>query len=235
MLEISVNERNMTAWTSWSWAAPREDWSPYWGSLDRLPNGDWLADFGDESHYLPGSGIGSPLPNSTGAVLVEVNPNGEVVRTYTFPYAWGIYRVVPIPMQTINDYDGTMHTSDFTIDLTTLNNLGASTNIYYSINGGPTETVATDGQPRITTQGANNTLEYWSVDSNGIEELPHNVLTGINLQKSVGTSASTGAMLLPPISASNIDMTLEIAAVVIAVVAILFAVIVDRKRSQGRK
>jgi hypothetical protein len=29
----------------------------------------------------------------TGAVLVEVNNRSEVVRGYTFPYAWGIYRV----------------------------------------------------------------------------------------------------------------------------------------------
>ena len=77
MLEITVNEENMTAWTSWSWTAPREDWTPYWGSVDRLPNGDWIAAFGAQSHYLRGSGIGSPLRNSTGAVLVEVNPKGK--------------------------------------------------------------------------------------------------------------------------------------------------------------
>jgi hypothetical protein len=237
MLEITVDEKNMTAWTSWSWTAPREYWTPYWGSLDRLPNGDWLGAFGAQSHYLPGSGIGSPLPNSTGAVLVEVNPEGQVVRTYTFTYGRGIYRVVPIAMQTINDYDGTMHTSDFTIDLTTLNDLGASTKIYYSINNGPTKAVSTDRQPRITTQGDNNTLEYWSVDNNGIEELPHNLLTGINLQKSlsseISVSTSTEAMPLLPISAKNTNVTFEITAVVVA--AVLFAVVVMRKRSQGHK
>ena len=181
MLEITVNEQNMTAWTSWSWAAPREDWTPYWGSVDRLPNGDWIADFGSQSHYLPGSGIGSPLPNSTGAVLVEVNQKGEVVRTYTFTYGWGIYRVVPIPLQTTNDYDGATHTSDFNIILSTVNDIGGPTAIYYRINGGPVKSVATDGQPYITTAGTNNSLEYWSVDSNGIEQLPHNMLTGIRL------------------------------------------------------
>jgi hypothetical protein len=204
-----------------------------------LPNGDWIASFGAQSHYLPGSGIGSPLPNSTGAELVEVNPKGEVVRTYTFTYGWGIYRVVPIAMQTINDYDGTIRTNDFTISLTTLNDLGGPTNIYYSINNEPTKSVATDGQPRITTQGTNNTLEYWSVDSNGIEESPHNVLTGINLQKSVSSEISTGtstaAMPLPPISARNANMTFEIAAVAVAVVAVLFAVVVMKKRRRERK
>jgi len=188
MLEITVNEQNMTAWESWSWAAPRADWSPYWGSLDQLPNGDWIAAFGSESHYLPGSGITTPLPNSTGAVLVEVNQKGEVVRTYTFTYGWGIYRVVPIALKTINDYDGTVRTNDFTISLTTLNDLGGPSSIYYRINNGPTRSVATGGQPYITTQGSNNTLEYWSVDSNGIEELPHNILTGIGLENTFSTN-----------------------------------------------
>jgi hypothetical protein len=214
MLEITVNEQNMTAWASWSWTAPREYWSPYWGSLDRLPNGDWIADFGSESHFLPGSGIGSPLPNSTGAVLVEVNQRGEVVRTYTFTYGWGIYRVVPIALQTINDYDGTMRMNDFTINLKTLNDLAGPTNIYYRINNGPTRSVATDGQPHITTQGSNNTLEYWSVDSNGIEESPHNMLMGINLQKNV---------------------PFEIAALVIVAVIVVFAVATMKKRRREPK
>jgi hypothetical protein len=194
MLEITVNEQNKTAWASWSWTAPREDWTPYWGSLDKLPNGDWIAAFGAESHYLPGSEITSPLPNSTGAVLVEVNQQGEVVRTYTFTYGWGIYRVVPIPLQTANDYDGATHTSDFNIILSTVNDIGGPTAIYYRINGGPVKSVATDGQPHITTQGSNNTLEYWSVDSNGIEELPHEILTGIGLENSGGSITPTIAI-----------------------------------------
>jgi len=217
MLEITVNEQNMTAWASWSWTAPREYWTPYWGSVDRLPNGDRIADFGSQSHYLPGSGIGSPLPNSTGAVFVEVNQKGEVVRTYTFTYGWGIYRVVPIALQTINDYDDAMRTNDFTIKLTTLNDLGGPTSIYYKINNGPTRAVATDGQPHITTQGTNNTLEYWSVDSNGITETPHNVLTGISLQKNASSKLSAAAT------------------VVVAAAVILFAVVMMRKRRRKPK
>jgi hypothetical protein len=234
MLEVTVNEQNMTAWASWSWTAPREDWTPYWGSVDRLPNGDWLADFGSQSHFLAGSGIGSPLPNSTGAVLVEVNQKGNVARTYTFPYGWGIYRVVPIPLQTINDYNGTSRTSDFTVSLTTVNDLGGRTNILYRINNGPTMSVATDGQPRITTQSTNNTLEYWSIDSNGIEETPHNMLTGISLHKSVSSMKGTltEAMPLSSISASNSYITFEIAALIFAVATIVFAIVMIRKRGR---
>jgi hypothetical protein len=181
LLEVTVNEQNKTAWVSWSWEGPRVIWSPYWGAADVLPNGDIMGTFGSESHFLPGSSITSPLPNSTGAVVVEVNSNGQLVRTYTFPYAWGIYRVVPIPLKTITDYDGSTHTGAFRIDLTTVNDLGGPTTIYYRINGGPIESVGTNGQPLITTEGSNNTLEYWSVDSYGIAETPHNTLTGIKL------------------------------------------------------
>lgn len=101
MIEVTVNEQNMTAWLSWSWTAPRQDWSPYWGGTDKLPNGDRIGVFGSQSHYLPGSNITSPLPDSTGAVIVEVNQTGGVVRTWTFPYGWGIYRVVKIPLNSL--------------------------------------------------------------------------------------------------------------------------------------
>jgi hypothetical protein len=233
IIEVTVNEQNKTAWVSWSWEAPREDWTPYWGEADRLPNGDRLGTFGSQSHYLPGSEIPYPLPNSTGAVVVEVNPNGQVVRTYTFPYAWGIYRVTPISLQTINDYSAIPRTKDFTINLTSTNNIGAPTNIYYRINGGPTKTVATDGQPRVTTEGANNTLEYWSVDGSGIEQLPHNTLAGIILQKIVSTASSTSELktLTPPTANTAPTLVTIVAAVAIAI-AVSFAVI--RMRTRGK-
>ena len=184
ILEVTANEQNMTASVSWSWEGPRLDWSPYWGEADVLPNGDLIGTFGSESHYLPGSGITSPLSNSTGAVIVEVNQRGEVMRTYTFPYGWGIYRVVPIPLQTTNDYDydASTHVSDLTVHLSSLNDIGGPTDIYYRTNDGPVKMVKVDGQPHITTEGF-NTIEYWSVDGNGIEELPHNLLSGIKLIK----------------------------------------------------
>ena len=220
ILEITVNEQNMTAWTSWSWTAPRQDWTPYWGSVDVLPNGDLLGDFGSQSHFLPGSGIGSPLPNSTGAVLVEVNPNGEVVRTYTFAYGWGIYRVVPIALQTINDYNGATRANNVTIHLATINDLGGPTSIYYRINSGPTKSVASDGQPLIATQGTNNTLEYWSVDNNGIAELPHELLTGIGLENSAGSATPTEVTQSVAGFNSNGMIAVAITVIVIAVSAV---------------
>ena len=181
MLEITVNEQDMTARVSWSWTAPSSYWTPYWGKEDRLTNGDRLGTFGSESHYVP---------NSSGAVLVEVDPKGELVRSYTFPYGWGIYRVEEINLQTLNDYDGKSHLNDFNVNLATINAIGGATDIYYKINDGSILSVNKDGQPRITTPGGNNTLEYWSVDNAGIEETPHKMLTGIGLNETSPANSS---------------------------------------------
>ena len=85
---------------------------------------------------------------------------------------------------TTNDYDGLWHTSDFTINLTATDSGGIS-ETYYKVNGGPTRTVSVNGQPRINIESGSNTLEYWSVDVVGNEELPHKTLTEIKLDKTV--------------------------------------------------
>jgi hypothetical protein len=84
ILEITLNESDMTARETWSWIAPKDYWSPYWGKVDRLPNGDRIGTFGTQTKQYN---------SSIGAVLVEVNSTGQVVRTWTFPIGWGIYRV----------------------------------------------------------------------------------------------------------------------------------------------
>ena len=89
------------------------------------------------------------------------------------------------PPITVHDYDSLWHTSDFTITLTAVDDWSGVAETYYRINDGPTKTVSIDGQPRIETEGANNKLEYWSVDNAGNEELPHKTLTGIRLDKTV--------------------------------------------------
>jgi parallel beta-helix repeat protein len=87
------------------------------------------------------------------------------------------------PPTTLHDYDDLWHTSDLTIALTAIDNLSGIAEIYYSINSGTIETVSEHGQPIITIEGSGNTLEYWSVDNAGNEELPHKMLTGIKLDK----------------------------------------------------
>jgi len=81
--------------------------------------------------------------------------------------------------------------------------------------------VATDGQPHITAQGLNNTLEYWSVDNNGVEETPHNILTGISLQ-------TTG-------SNPTVAYGYEVAAVAVLAVVLFSAAILTRQKRRRIK
>jgi len=79
-------------------------------------------------------------------------------------------------------YDGEWHASDLTINLTAYDDLLVAAT-FYKINDGETKNVAEDGQPLIIIEGANNTLEYWSIDISGkIEQ--HRLLTDIKLDKS---------------------------------------------------
>jgi len=79
-------KKSMTAYVSWSWEAPKQYWNPYGGPTLILPNGDIIGDFGDPSHQYPQN---KPWDfNNTGAAFVEVNPEGQIIRTFTFPVGW---------------------------------------------------------------------------------------------------------------------------------------------------
>ena len=91
LIEVTLNEQNMTAYVNWSWTAPSQYYSTFLGANLMLPNGDWLGDFGSPTHQFVEN---QPWNfNDTGAVLVEVNPAGQIVRTITFPTGRYIYRV----------------------------------------------------------------------------------------------------------------------------------------------
>jgi parallel beta-helix repeat protein len=96
-----------------------------------------------------------------------------------------------VPPVTADDYDGFWHTSDFTVNLVATDSSGIS-EIYYRINGGSIQSVSIDDQPRITVESGINTLEYWSIDGVGNEELPHKMLTQIKLDK----TAPTGSVVI---------------------------------------
>ncbi len=99
MIEVTLNEKNMTAWISWNWTAPTSYWTPFFGKNDPLPNGDRIGVFGSQTHQFPQN---KPWNFSdTGAILVEVDPLGNVVRTYTFPSGWAIYRIEELKYPTI--------------------------------------------------------------------------------------------------------------------------------------
>jgi hypothetical protein len=90
-----------------------------------------------------------------------------------------------------NDYSDGWHLTDFLINLIPDYVVNET---FYSINGGPILNITNNGQPKITTQGDNNTLEYWSTwNVYGTEtmELPHITLTGIKLDKTPPTVSIT--------------------------------------------
>ncbi len=72
--------------------------------------------------------------------------------------------------------------ADFTISLEASDDLSGVAETYYRINNGTVKSVSVDGHPLITVEGANNTLEYWSVDNAGNEET-HRFVVGIKLDK----------------------------------------------------
>jgi len=128
--------------------------------------------------------------------LLEINdantPSLDTVKSLYYPKCrlmlLAMFDLVyPVPIDehvpiTGDNYDGKWHTEDFTISLTASDSGGDVATTNYKIGTGTVKTISAGGQPRITTEGANNKLEYWSVDKAGSEEA-HHVLTGIKLDK----------------------------------------------------
>ncbi len=69
ILEIVIDEERMIANVSWVWTGPHEYYSTVWGDADRLPNGNRLGTFGTSRK----------LDSDYGAILVEVNEDGDIV------------------------------------------------------------------------------------------------------------------------------------------------------------
>jgi len=127
-----------------------------------------------------------PYQNETGSDGIGDTPyiiDADNQDRYPLMYQWPDM----IPPTTTDDYDKVWHTTDFTITLVATDVGRGVAETYYKINDGPIQNVGAHGQPRITTESANNKLEYWSVDNAGNEELPHKVLTGIKLDKTAPT------------------------------------------------
>jgi len=145
------------------------------------PNGTVLGSYREDFSY-----IGNPVYSH----FVYVTENGSRVvlghgsgKVYFWdlsfePIAGSEDSVAPV---TVDDYDGLWHASDFYINLSATDDGAGVASTYYRVNGGPTMSVALDGQPLIHVEGADNTLEYWSVDNASNEEWPHHLLTGIKL------------------------------------------------------
>jgi hypothetical protein len=116
-------------------------------------------------------------------VNIDVAPGNLYGVDWTSGNLYGIdFGVSPIPPIISHNYDGVWHTQDFNITLAATDSLAGVAEIFYKINGGPVLNITSNGHPKITVEGDNNTLEYWSLDMAGNKESPR-VLTGIKLDK----------------------------------------------------
>ena len=151
----------------------------------------YIWDFGDKNRTITNSPIVTHIFNSPGIYNVTLTVIDYLELTNSTSL---ILTVQPddIPPETFDDYDGRWHNADFTITLTAIDNESGVAETYYRVNNGLVKAVSVDGPPHITSEGANNTLEYWSVDSAGNEE-SHKLLTGIKLDKT------------PPFSSISLD------------------------------
>lgn len=113
------------------------------------------------------------------------------------------------PPSTIADYNGTWCTNDFIVPLIATDNESGVSEVYYRINDGSLQNVSIGGQPLITIESANNTIEYWSTDNAGNIETKH-ILTGIKLDK----TAPTGSIIIDngDLYTNSTSVTLTLAA-----------------------
>ncbi len=131
-----------------------------------------------------------------------------VLRNSNFDFHVFVARL-PI---TSNSYDGAWHTENFTINLSSD---APNSTTYYIVNGESMRSVSINGQPTITADGGDNTLEYWSVDEFGNSE-QHTVVTQIRLDKTKpililgpNQSATVGSMItfLPTTCSDNVGLS----------------------------
>ncbi len=152
-----------------------------WG-LDILnPNGTILASYWEDM-----SAIGNPVYSHF--VYVSKNCSRVIVGHGSGSvYFWNVsFAAIPgsedstAPV-TMDDYDGLWRQSDFMVNLSATDAGTGVAETYYRVNGGPLMSLSADGHPLIHTEGANNVLEYWSVDNSSNEEWPHHLLSGMRL------------------------------------------------------
>jgi hypothetical protein len=148
------------------------------------------------------------LGTFTTTLTVPATTTGQ--HTVTISNGEATFRVnLTCVPSTLNDYVDSWHTSDFTVNLTPDSPVNET---FYRINGGDVQNVTSNGQPTITTEGDNNTLEYWSnwnTSPSAAIELPHVMISGIKLDKTpptgtISTNPTTATVGIPlTLSASD--------------------------------
>ncbi|MDX1813715.1 MAG: PKD domain-containing protein [Candidatus Bathyarchaeia archaeon] len=166
---------------------------------------EWKVDEIDQTATGPTLQYMFPTESNFGEHTIQVKAQdsrgaNSTLQSHTFTL---LDTTAPL---TTHNYDDTWQTTNFAITLTATDKDGVE-ETYYKINNGETKTVSADGQPQITSEAADNTLEYWSVDSLGNEEA-HKTLENIKLDK----TKPTGSIQInnDATSTSSITVTLSL-------------------------
>ena len=170
------------------------DASASFGPYSTIANYTW--DFGDGNTIT----LNTPIATHTYTMPGSYNVTLAATDEFGFKNSTTTSLMVlqdDVSSVTTDDYDNEWHVTDLTITLTPSDHESGVAETYYRINDGSVQNVSAHGQPRITTESANNTLEYWSIDNAGNEELPHKILTGIKLDKTA------------PIANAGVDQTVN--------------------------
>jgi hypothetical protein len=154
--------------------------------------------------------LGNVTADSSGtfSASIQVPPTtaGEHTIVLQDSSANFVFNVTRLPMVT-HDGNNLWHATDFPINLTPDT---AVNEIFYRVNGGVVCNVTAHGQPIITAEGADNTLEYWctwNLNTGSTVETPHAFLGDIKLDKTPpeGTVAA-------PIATTNSVIPLSLSA-----------------------
>lgn len=151
--------------------------------------GQWFKQ-GTAAIYWDSLNVANSTINSDGFFNATVTVPATTAGQHTITASDGAVNltvtVTRLPTLTSN-YTDIWHTNNFAVNITADYPV---TETLYRINGGATQNVSSSGQPVITTEGSNNTLEYWSTWSiNGTNmELAHSTITGIKLDKTPPTA-----------------------------------------------
>lgn len=90
LIKFALDESSMTAEVIWSYTPDVKYFSAVFGDIDVLPNGNILGVFGTPIHEWGKDH--NRLEEPFGAALLEVSPDGELIREYRFPVGTSIYR-----------------------------------------------------------------------------------------------------------------------------------------------
>lgn len=142
-----------------------------------------------------------------GSVQVPVTTAGKHIVVINDGASNFSLRLTCLPI-VVNDYVDEWHTQTFSINLTPSSQVNET---FYRINDGSIQNVSVNGQPTISTEGNNNSLEYWSTWSfygTNTIELPHVTIAGIKLDR----TAPVGYVTTDPKSnTSTIILSLNVA------------------------